>query len=240
VPRWTGGESGIIRRLREFFQHPNVRHINVRDEESKEWVEKHLQPSIPIDLSPDIVCGMDLGFAAARKELGAPVFGLITRQQRADESDYRPMRALIERARGAGYRVRLIIAGNGPVGEEDYLDAQRHGLAVDEVAVAETIEENTAAITSCDALASMKFHGCVVGLMSGIPTIGMLTTDKFNSFYKMLGIERLLCHFRHAELPDHFGELAAPLPMEGIKRLRAESEAGMGRLRSAIQDLPRC
>jgi polysaccharide pyruvyl transferase WcaK-like protein len=234
VPRWTGGNPGVIKRMREFFQSPSLKFINVRDIESKEWVEKHLNPVISVDLSPDIVCGMELRTAPPKRKAEPRVLGLITRKQDASEAQYRPIRALIERAKAQGYRVRLIIAGNGPVGEEDYDDARRRQLAVDEVSLTDTVEGTTAAIISCDALASMKFHGCVVGLMAGIPTIGLQTTDKFNSFYKMLGLEQLLCHYYKDELPDRLDEAAKPLPTERIDMLREGSRAGMARLRASL------
>jgi polysaccharide pyruvyl transferase WcaK-like protein len=239
VPRWTGGEGPIIKRLREFMQHPSIRYINVRDEESREWVAKHLDPKVAPFITPDIVCGMDLHAAPPPREAGRRVFGLITRKQQRDESNYAPLRALVDRARAEGYFIRQIIAGNGPVGDEDYADAMMYRLPSDEVVLADTVEATTRAILGCDIMASMKFHGCVVGLMSGIPTLGLLTTDKFNSFYRDLGVERLICHFRNAALPDAFPLLAEALPMEGIARHRLASAHGMATLRAALRaELP--
>jgi polysaccharide pyruvyl transferase WcaK-like protein len=234
VPRWTGGEGPVIERLRGFMRHPNIRYINVRDEESREWVVKHLQPRVEPFVTPDIVCGMDLHVPPPRED-GRRVFGLITRKQPSDESNYAPLRALAERARSEGWFVRQIIAGNGPVGDEDYADALMYRLPSDEVVVTETVEGTTRAILGCGIMASMKFHGCVVGLMSGIPTLGLLTTDKFNSFYRDLGLERLIRHFRDAALPDAFSLLSEPLPVEAIARHRAAAASGMATLRAALR-----
>jgi polysaccharide pyruvyl transferase WcaK-like protein len=235
VPSWTGSHPGVVERMGEFFRHPNVKYINVRDVESKEWVEKHLAPNLPVELSPDIVCGVDLGFAEARRVPGEKVFGLITRKQPPEQMQLGPIRAMIERARQSGYRVRLIIAGSGPVGENDYAAIRRHDLPVDEVAFLDTIEGTTRAIMTCDVLASMKFHGCVVGLMAGIPTMGLITTDKFNNFYRSLGIEHLICHYFREDLPDRFDLLAQRLPQERIAAVRNEARAGMARLHAAMR-----
>ncbi|WP_428414576.1 polysaccharide pyruvyl transferase family protein [Pararhizobium sp.] len=235
IPRWTGGEAKVIARLRNFFQHDNVKHIHVRDIESKIWVEKHLRPHIEVMLSSDIVFGMTEKPAEPTAVNGAPVFGLITRRQPAHENDYRRLKNLLARVRQRGYFIRHIIAGSGIIGEQDLDDAQLQAFDVDETIAVETVEEINGAIRDCKLVASMKFHGCVVGLMSAIPTIGLLTTDKFTNLYRLIGRDDLLCHYQDARMETLLdGSLTALAPAE-IQRLRDGATHAMSLLRQAVK-----
>jgi polysaccharide pyruvyl transferase WcaK-like protein len=239
VPRWTGGEAPVIRRLRAFFQHPNVRHINVRDAESKAWVEKHLAPAVPVELSPDLVWGV--GFEAERAGArkgppGKPVFGLITRRQGVDPKAYDALAGLLRDAQSRGYHTRLIVAGTGLVGEEDLDDARRVNLPADELAVGETVEDVTEAILGCDVLASMKFHGCIVGNANRIPTFALLTTDKFVNFYRAAGIEDRLVFYGDARAQKLLEKgVPPPLSEAVVARERDGALAAMARLRAKLE-----
>jgi polysaccharide pyruvyl transferase WcaK-like protein len=234
VPRWSGGDPAVMRRLKEFLRHPNVRHFNVRDVESAEWVNKTIIPSCTVSVSPDIVCGMDFGFAPRTVPPGS-VLGLITRKQAVQ--DFTQIRMLVERSRSRGYSVKLIIAGNGLVGEEDRADAEASGLPVDEIIQTETIEQTTSAIVNCTIVASMKFHGCVVGTMAGVPTYGLLKTDKFINFYRALGIPHMLQDFRSEEAPKLLDAPSVPMPERLRAGMRDESRGAMQALRAALHGL---
>ena len=65
--------------------------------------------------------------------------------------------------------VRLVMAGAGQIANEDYNDAITRGLAVDKIVSCETMEAVTEAIAACDWVVSMKFCGCVIGILSGRP-----------------------------------------------------------------------
>jgi len=234
VPRWSGGDPAVLRRLKEFLRHPNVRHINVRDVESADWVNKTITPTCKVGVSPDIVCGMDFGFAPRTAPPGS-VLGLITRKQ--TDQDFTQVRLLVERSKRRGYKVKLIIAGNGLVGEEDRADAEAGDLPVDEIILTETIEQTTSAIVNCDVVASMKFHGCVVGTMAGVPTYGLLKTDKFVNFYRALGIAHMLRDFRSEETPMLLETPSAPMPESLRAGMRDEARASMQMLLAGLHGL---
>ena len=198
-------------------------------------MEKHLRPHIEVMLSSDIVFGMTEKPAEPTAVNGAPVFGLITRRQPAHENDYRRLKNLLARVRQRGYFIRHIIAGSGIIGEQDLDDAQLQAFDVDETIAVETVEEINGAIRDCKLVASMKFHGCVVGLMSAIPTIGLLTTDKFTNLYRLIGRDDLLCHYQDARMETLLdGSLTALAPAE-IQRLRDGATHAMSLLRQAVK-----
>ena len=236
IPRWTGGEAKVIARLRNFFQHDNVKHIHVRDIESKIWVEKHLRPHIEVMLSSDIVFGMTEKPAEPTAVNGAPVFGLITRRQPAHENDYRPA----EESAGQGQAARIFHPPYHPPAAVSSANriwtmrSFRRSMSTKTIAV-ETVEEINGAIRDCKLVASMKFHGCVVGLMSAIPTIGLLTTDKFTNLYRLIGRDDLLCHYQDARMETLLdGSLTALAPAE-IQRLRDGATHAMSLLRQAVK-----
>jgi polysaccharide pyruvyl transferase WcaK-like protein len=234
VPRWTGGEPPVLKRLRAFLQHANVRHINVRDQESADWIETHMRPRVPVEVSADIVCGMALPDATAAPGARQPVLGLVTRKHGSADSEYAPLRRLVEQARSAGYRVRQIIAGNGLVGVEDYEDALARNLPVDEIYRAATIEEVTAAVVQSDVVASMKFHGCVVGVMSGRPTFGLLLTDKFKNFYRALEIQDMLVQFTSENTGRLLEQPLRKVESGRLSGLRQSARGSMAALRHRL------
>src|SRR4029450_8294821 len=75
------------------------------------WIEQKLDPAVPVEVSADIVCALDLPAPPERQ--GAPVFGLVTRKQMPGEIHWKNVRNLCNRARGLGYEIKNIILGTG-------------------------------------------------------------------------------------------------------------------------------
>lgn len=236
VPRWTGGDTKVIARLRAFFQHENVRHINVRDVESRDWVRAHLQPRCEIGVSTDMVFGLDLaqGLPPAPASNGAPALALVTRRVKADHESFAGLRELVRAARRDGFFVRLVIAGAGLIGEEDLADALSRGLDCDETVQCPTMEEATAAILSADVVASMKFHGCVVGLAAGKPVFGLLQTNKFENLYRALGLEHMILTFNDPETARILERPRNAVDPARLAAMRDEARAAMAGLGERI------
>lgn len=232
VPTWGGYSPNVVARLKEFFQSDMIRHIHVRDNESRAWVEEHLAPKVKIDRSPDIICAMDLPKASRSKE--QKVFGLITRKQKIGEVGWENVRRLCDKAIELGYRIRHITAATGIIGEEDDEVFNEFHYPGMEMVRTESIEEITIAIGECDVLASMKFHGLVVATMYGIPTIGLITTDKFDNFYTTLERWDLRAHHTHKDLPDRLQKFMAPIPYFSRHAMEEKADAAMKQLARKI------
>lgn len=235
VPTWGGENARVVERLRAFFQSDSIKHIHVRDEESKRWMEQKLSPRVEIVRSPDIVCALDL--PDIKRPSDPPIFGIITRQQRAGEIQWQNIAALCEKAVSFGYRIRHIVAAAGVIGNDDLEALKEFPLKADEYFYSDDISEITRAIGECTVLASMKFHGLVVATMFGIPTIGLITTDKFVNFYKQIEREELIAHHRHADLPDRLQKYMPKIPYFTRYALREKADAQLRVLAKAIGEI---
>ena len=50
-----------------------------------------------------------------------------------------------------------------------------------------SLQSLTDELLSCDRVASMKFHGCVVAITHGVPCLALSAANKFKNFYAELG-----------------------------------------------------
>ncbi len=237
VPTWAGNygsnnDPKVIERLRKFMRHPNVRFISVRDVESKEWIEKFLQPRIEVHVSADLVCSLD--FPKANPSSSEKIFGLITRKQGKGEIQYQNIRKLCGKAIGEGYKIKQIILATGEIGKEDYEEIHNFQFPGIELVYTEDIDKITQEISTCNVMASMKFHGCVVASMMGIPAITLITTDKFVNFYKAINREDLISHHRRETLADQFSPDIQPIDPATIASLKASSLKMLNELKDAI------
>lgn len=235
VPRWLGGDPRVIGRLREFMQHANVRHINVRDVESRDWIETHLKPRCPVEVSSDIVCGLDLSNAAPAAR-GAPTLALITRRIKVDNETFAGLRGLVRDAHAKGFFVRLVIAGAGMIGDDDLSDALTRELGCDEIVPTANVEEATAAIVAADVVVSMKFHGCVVGLMAGKPTFGVVNSNKFENLYRALGLDHMMVSFTDLEVAGILDRPRSAVDPTRLAAMRDDARAAMARLGARIAE----
>jgi exopolysaccharide biosynthesis predicted pyruvyltransferase EpsI len=233
VPTWGGEKESIVKRMATFFQHDNVRHIHVRDAESKNWIERHLAPKVTVDLTPDIVCAMDL--PPVIRPGSPPIFGFVSRKQHPGEIHWENCRRLLDAAKAQGYKLRHILLGTGPIGEEDREGAKEFDYDGMELVTTESIDDLTRALGECTVLASMKFHGVVVATMYGVPTIGLITTDKFRNFYKLIGREELVAHHTHKDLETRLKQPMEPISVATRQALRSETAAGLQRLAARMR-----
>jgi polysaccharide pyruvyl transferase WcaK-like protein len=232
VPLWTGQDPAVIAKMARFVQHENVRKINVRDIESAAWVNRNLKPRVSADFSPDMVFAMDL--PAIARDPKRKVFGLIMRKLNPNETKWRMIGALLDRARGFGYEVRNIILGTGKTRDDDLEGGQEFSYPGMVDVDPNNLMALTKAIGECDVIASTKFHGCVVAAAYGVPSITLTTTDKFINLFRMIERPDLISHFIHEDLPERLPKYVAPIPEVTRRALRNEATAAMVRLRRLV------
>lgn len=245
VPQWTGLDTAVIERLARFFQHENIKFISVRDQESREWILRYLEPKVPVQIAPDLVCGLDLPlvqrtepqyiFVPYKPMVQTKIFGIITRKQEPGEINWDHIDRLCKKAVECGYKIRHIILGTGAVGEEDHLAAKEWSFQDKEYIRSENIDELTKSIGECTVLASMKFHGCVVAAMYGVPAIILVPTDKFKNFYKLLERPDLISSYRDPDCSQHVSPYMAPIPLIVRERLKLETKQTLNMLKLSIQ-----
>jgi len=231
VPTWRESKPSAVRTLRRFLRHGNVRSITARDPESAAWIREHLEPRVPVEMAADLVFALDL--PEVHRPSDRPILGIVVRW-RNDHDDFATVRALAERGRALGYRLRSIVLATGEVRRKDEAALARLDLAVDETVASDDLAALSRAIGECTMLASHKFHGTVVATAYGVPSISMSTTDKNRNLLRRLGRPELLCAFDDPRLPELI--VAEPVPPDAtiVAAMRAEARASLATLRARL------
>ena len=232
VPMWLGENQSIIDRIKPFYAHPSVRKINVRDLESKAWVDKRFATPVEVDHSVDMVFSLDL--PAPVKTKGQKVFGLILRKFEATPERWHNVKALCDRAREQGYAIKNIVLATGRTREDDLASLSSFDYPDAEIVSPDDLWELTRIIGSCDVIASMKFHGIVVAFAYGVPAISLSTTDKFVNLCRRIERMDLSAHVDHPDLAERLPRYPAIVPSTTRAVLKAEASAAMTRLRHAV------
>ena len=232
VPTWGGHDAAAVARMKDFFNHPSIKFFATRDTKSTNWVRDHLNLPVPVQTFADMVCALQLPTV---EKPAQKIFTFITREQRPGEIKWANIKALVTRAHDYGYHVRNLVLGTGITAEQDRTTLATEGTHINwEVVGGEDNETLTRLLGESTVIASMKFHGCVVATMFGIPAIGLSTTDKFTSLFNEIERPDLISHHTHASLPDRLPKFLAPIPRCTVAGLRASAEAGLTALSNAL------
>lgn len=231
IPDWGGTTPAVVEELRRFFGHRNVRGIATRDEGSAAWIRDNLAPSVPVRVTTDLACSLDL--PRAQRPTGQPIFGVAVRRRDVPD-DLSQVRRLCERAISMGYRLRRIILATGRVRDDDIGATAGLGFEDTELISTDDLAEISRAIGECSVFASMKFHGVVVAAMYGVPPIAMMPTTKTRNFMAYIDRPELLTHFSAEDLPDHLRP-EMPAIAESVRaRLRAGAADYLRDLRAEV------
>jgi polysaccharide pyruvyl transferase WcaK-like protein len=231
VPTWGGTKPEAVDRMCTFFRHRNVRGIAARDKESAAWIRDNLEPKVPVTVTPDLVCSLDL--PTVQRPAGPPIFGVSVRRRETPD-DLTQVRRLCERAIAMGYRLRRIILATGRVRQHDIEATAALGFEDTELISSNDLDEISRAIGECTAFATMKFHGVVVATMYGVTPIAMMPSAKTRNFIADIGRPDLLTHFEAEDLPDHLLSEMTPVAQSVRDRLRDGAAAYLGDLRAEI------
>ncbi|HUP54072.1 MAG TPA: hypothetical protein VM408_01090, partial [Methylomirabilota bacterium] len=148
--------------------------------------------------------------------------------------DYTAVRALAARGLELGYRLRTIVLSTGAVRARDEQALDELGLENVERIASDDLGELTRAIGECTMLASHKFHGTVVAVSYGIPSISMSTTDKNRNLLSRLGRPDLLCAFDDPSLPERIALPPAPIDLSVRDQMARQATASLAELRDRI------
>jgi polysaccharide pyruvyl transferase WcaK-like protein len=222
-----------VEKYKAFLSDPMVKFIHARDSESVNWIRKNAQPIIEVHEAPDIVCSLDLPPAP---KLRVPTLGIVTRLRpgHADDDDYSMLQAMANRFVAEGWAIRHIVLGTGEVGRRDRADADKLYVPEKELFVSESLKDLCRAIGSCEALASMKFHGTVVATMYGVPSMVLIPTSKNRNFMRRIEREDLLSKFDAPDLLERCDALRIKIAPDSVRFLRTQSQQLMSNLRDAL------
>ena len=231
VPTWRPAKPAVVEALGDFLRHRNVRSITARDEESAAWIREHLRPRVEVASSADLVFAMPL--PAVERPSDPPILGVVVRWREGGD-DYTAVRALAARGRELGYRLRAIVLSTGEVRARDERALDELGLDDAERIASEDLDALTRAIGACTMLASHKFHGTVVAVSYGIPSISMSTTDKNRNLVGRLGRPDLVCAFDDPSLPDRLARPPVPIDLAVRDEMGRDATASLESLRERI------
>ncbi len=233
VPTWRDERPAVVAALSDFLRHRNVRSISARDEESAAWIRERLRPRVPVEMAADLVFALTL--PPVERPVDPPILG-ITVRWRDGGDDYSAIRALAERGRALGYRLRTIVLSTDAVRERDERALAEVGLLGDDLehVASDDLHVLTRAIGECTMLASHKFHGTVVATSYGIPSISMSTTDKNRNLVRRLGRPDLVCAFDDPALVDRLTRPPTPIDLGVRDAMVREAGASLERLRERI------
>lgn len=189
VPTWVTGVDSVVQHYRQFLQHPNIKLIGLRDEQSAQWVRQRIAPTAPVAVYPDMVLALPI----PKPEVEKDTIGLVVRHQAnfktpADVPQVIDIGAV---ARRNGLKVKNIVLGTGDTYTDDFSQIHLYdGLGEQEIVVRDSISELTKELLSCSYVMSMKFHGCVVAYAGRVPVCGLSGADKFKSFFQDADMSR--------------------------------------------------
>lgn len=229
VPKWGGYDESVVLKMRDFFQHENVKKIVARDLESQEWIAKHLMPKIEVEVEPDIVCAYE-----PRNEIPEPrTFGLVLRHQQAGLNNQAILN-ILETAKRYGYHRKVLMLGTGSTLRDDMGSLAKLDLGDVDVVIRSTEEALTSELLKCSRIASMKFHGCVVALTNNVPCLSLSAANKFKNFYSEIDRGEWVSTLIDTEL---VGKLEAVLVSPGFSypaEIKKRSIASLAGLNAAI------
>ncbi len=235
VPTWKGANAAAIQRQATFFQHPNVRLVEARDRESADWITKHLQPKVEVAASADIVFALPM--PKATRSTDKPLLGVVTRDRKGEPDDLTNIRALCAKALDLGFGVRHLVLGVGDVGRRDLERAVDLDVPGKEVLASESLWDLCRGIGECHALASMKFHGTVVAVAYGVPSLVLSPTDKSRNLMRMIERPELVSSIADRKLADRFSPYMASVPSTTRRMLKQRAERTMTTLRGMLAAL---
>ncbi|MFD2191865.1 polysaccharide pyruvyl transferase family protein [Pistricoccus aurantiacus] len=234
VPTWGQAKPHIVEKYKKFITHDSIKFFNVRDKESAEWVKRNISSEVAVNHSADIVFSLNMPLKVDSEE---KYFGIVTRDRKGTPDDLTQVKRLAEKAKSQGFKIKHIILGTGDVGKRDVERADDLDIEGKELVFSESLDELCQEISSCKMLASMKFHGTVVALDYGIPSIVLSATDKNRNLMRMIERRELLSSLNDETLPDRVHPFVPVIPWTSIRMLRQRAEITMKNLGIEISKL---
>ena len=229
VPRWGGYDATVAKKMSRFMRSPSVQSITARDQESADWITKHLAPLVLVECEPDIVCA----FESADVPKVENRLGLILRFQ-AHGLNTKNFEYIDARARELGMQVRLIILGTGISARDDLAAVAKLPLKNCEIVLRPDLESLTEELLSCSLVISQKFHGCVVAMAHDVPCFALSNANKFTNFYASVDRSGWTSELSAVDLPEKLDAFLANPSFKFPAAIKVGALDGIGKLRDRL------
>ncbi len=232
-PSITIQQSASLTKLKRFFSSDSIKHINLRDTQSKAYFDKVIAPRCDTVASPDAVCALAI---PTKRKSNTLTLGVVLRAHRSvDNPDYPEVRRAADEAKALGYTIKLIVAGNGRLGSNDFELTKAFAKEDEEILFSENLDDICSAIGSCSLLLSMKFHVVVVGALYGVPAIQLSSTQKNSNLFNYLQRPDLRRNHLDHSLWRAIPPIPAPIHSILSRRLKRDAAVGYDNLVAAIR-----
>lgn len=225
-------QSPSLVQFRSFFGSSSIKHVNLRDIESKNYFDAIIGSSCDSSHCPDAVFALDMPPRNSPKE---QVLGVVLRQHRSlEDQTYPEVRRALHEAKSLGYKIQLIVGATGALGAADYELTRAFAEDDESIIYYENLEDICTAIGSCSLILSMKFHVVVVGALYGVSVIQLSSTQKNTNLFRLMQRPDLRRNHVDSGLWRAIPPIPIPIHSVLIKRLKSSASAGYERLRTSI------
>lgn len=229
-------ESKSISKMRDFFCHESVKHIALRDIESKQWFDKVFRTSIETNVFPDAVFSLKI---PPKDKVVEKTLGVVLRSHRSLVGDYAAVRHAVDEAKSLGYSIKIIVGGTGDHGLKDFDEAKKFSKSDEEVIFKSDLMDLCKEISKCSLILSMKFHVLVVGVMYAIPVIQLSSTLKNRNLFRYLQRPDLLGNYQDELLFRRIPPVPAPIHSLIVSKLKRDSALGYAMLKDKMLSIYR-
>lgn len=222
-------QSRALNYFHEFFSHDSVKHICLRDVESKNYFDTAVKPKIETITYPDAVFAMNV--PVIKRDPKEKILGVVLRSHVSLVGEYEQVRKAVDEAKSLGYQVRIIVAAFGKLGEGDLAVSKEFAASDEEIFYSNDLMELCIAMGSCNLILSMKFHTLVVGSMYSVPVIQLSSTQKNRNLFRYIQRPDLLGNYHDIDLYRKVPLVPAPLHSLLVKKLKRDSMIGYEKLK---------
>jgi polysaccharide pyruvyl transferase WcaK-like protein len=217
-------QSNSLNYFHEFFSSSSVKHICLRDIESKKYFDDIVKPAIATVTYPDAVFALDL--PSIKNDAKDKLLGVVLRSHQSLIGEYEQVRKAVDEAKILGYRVRIIVAAFGKLGEADAIVSHSFAANNEEVFYSNNLYEICEALGECSLILSMKFHALVVGTTYGVPVIQLSSTQKNRNLFRYMQRPDLLGNYHDKDLYRKIPPIPVPIHSILIRKLKRDASAG--------------
>ncbi len=228
-------QSRALNYFHEFFCSYSVKHICLRDVESKSYFDKSVKPKLDTLTYPDSVFAMEI--PPKIKVSKNKTLGVVLRSHRSIIGEYEAVRKAVNEAKALGYRVQIIVAAFGKLGEADLSVSKDFAEPGEELVYSEDLMHLCSAIGQCALVLSMKFHVLVVGTMYGVPVIQLSSTQKNRNLFRYLQRPDLLGNYNDELLYRKVPPVPAPIHSLIGRKLKRDAAQGYDVLKRAMDSI---
>lgn len=228
-------QSRALSYFNDFFASDSIKHICLRDIESKKYFDSVIKPRKETVTFPDAVFAMTL--PSIKRDPKTKILGVVLRSHKSLIGEYEQVRLAVDEAKALGYQVRIIVAAFGPLGEGDLAVSKEFALHDEQVIFSNDLMELSQSIGECSLVLSMKFHALVVGSMYGVPVIQLSSTQKNRNLFRYLQRPDLLGNYHDENLYRKIPPIPAPIHSILVKKIKRDAKFGYDELKASMDSV---